>query len=138
MSNTKQPNLGDLAIDHAGTRKIRSQLNKTKRIKITINIDERSLTFLGKVSRRSALPFLRLLDQALKEKGIEKGETKTRLDRIEKELKKWISRLLCGEPGQRYFCARTRRLHRGAAEAAEKRVFGLKNTPNSAYSVSLW
>ena len=76
MSNTKQPNLSDLAIDHAGTRKIRSQLNKTKRIKITINIDERSLTFLRKIARRSALPYLRLLDQALKEKGIEKGEKK--------------------------------------------------------------
>jgi Zn-dependent M16 (insulinase) family peptidase len=88
MSNTKQPNLGDLAIDHAETRKIRSQLNKTKRIKITINIDERSLTVLRKISRRSAAPYLRLLDQALKERGIEKGETKTRLDRIEKELKK--------------------------------------------------
>jgi hypothetical protein len=84
----KQPNLNDLAIDRAGTRKIRSQLNQTKKIKITINIDERSLTFLRKISRRSALPYLRLLDQALQDKGIEKGETKIRLDRIETELRK--------------------------------------------------
>src|SRR3990172_4018196 len=49
-----------------------------------------------------------------------------------------ISRLLGGEPGQRYFCARTRRLHRGGAETAEKRVFGLKSTPNSATSVLLY
>ena len=33
----KQPKLNDLTIDAAGTRKLRSQLNKAKKLKITIH-----------------------------------------------------------------------------------------------------
>jgi hypothetical protein len=84
----RQPKLNDLTIDAAGTRKLRSQLTKTKRIKITINIDEQSLTFLRKVSRQSAPPYLRLLNQVLKQRTTYTGETRARLDRIERELKK--------------------------------------------------
>ena len=84
----KQPNLNDLVIDQAGTSRLRAQLKKTKNIRITINIDEQSLTRLRKAFRRSDLPYLRLLDQALQERSVEKGATKTRLDRIERELRK--------------------------------------------------
>ena len=82
----KQPKLNDLTIDFEGTRKLRSQLTKTKKIKITINIDEQSLTFLRKVSRQSTP--LRFLYQAVKEGVSYTGETKARLDRIERELQK--------------------------------------------------
>ena len=84
----RQPKLNDLTIDLAGTRKLRSQLAKSKKIKITINIDEQSLTFLRKVSRQSAPPYLRLLNQVLKEGTTYTGETRARLDRIERELEK--------------------------------------------------
>ncbi len=39
--------------------------------------------------------------------------------RIMGRLEKRLFRLLCGQPGQRYFSARTRKLHRGGAEVAE-------------------
>jgi predicted translin family RNA/ssDNA-binding protein len=82
----KQPKLNDLTIDLEGTRKLRSQLSKTKKIKITIKIDERSLTLLRKVSRQSTP--LRFLYQAIRDGATSTGETKARLDRIEKELQK--------------------------------------------------
>jgi hypothetical protein len=84
----KQPKPNDLTIDPAGTKKLRSQLTKTKKIKITINIDEQSLTVLRKLSRQSVPPYLLLLNQALKEGTTYTGETKARLDRIERELHK--------------------------------------------------
>ena len=84
----KQPKLNDLTIDPAGTRKLRSQLTKSKKIRITINVDQQSLTFLRKASRQSAPPYLRLLNQVLKEGTTYTGETKARLDRIERELEK--------------------------------------------------
>jgi hypothetical protein len=84
----RQPKLSDLTIDPAGTRKLRSRLTKTKKIKITINIDERSLTFLRKVSHQLAPPYLRLLNQVFKQGPTYTDETKARLDRIERELQK--------------------------------------------------
>jgi len=89
----KQPKLKDLVIDRAGTRKLRSQLDKTKRIKISINFDERSLTFLRKVSGRSALPYQQILSHVLKETTGDTGAAKSRLDRIERELKKLKRRI---------------------------------------------
>ena len=84
----KQPNLNNLTIDYSGTRKLRSQLKKTKKIKITINIDERSLTYLRKASGQSAIPYQQILSQVLRDTVIERGEAKSRLDRIERELEK--------------------------------------------------
>ena len=84
----KQPNLNNLTLDYAATRKLRSQLKKTKKIKITINIDEQSLVLLRKVSGQSAIPYQHILSQVLKQAAIEKGEARSRLDRIERELKR--------------------------------------------------
>jgi predicted DNA binding CopG/RHH family protein len=84
----KQPNLNDLTIDRSGTKKLRSQLKKTKNLKITINIDKRTLTYLRKASGQSVIPYQRILSQVLKETASKKDEAKSRLDRIERELAK--------------------------------------------------
>ena len=84
----KQPNLNNLTIDYPGTQKLRSQIKRTKKIKITINIDERSLTLLKKISGQSAIPYQQIVRQVLERTAIEKGDAKSRLDRIERELKK--------------------------------------------------
>ncbi len=82
----KQPKLSDLLIDHAGTRNLRSQLKKTKKIKITIHIDAVSLESMRKRGGQTSLPYQRILTQLLNENSNEKAAS--RLDRIEKELKK--------------------------------------------------
>ena len=84
----RQPKLNDLTVDAAGTRKLRSRLTKTRKIKITINIDEQSLTFLRKVSRQSPPPYPWLLNRVFEEETTHTDETKARLDRIERELRK--------------------------------------------------
>ena len=82
----KQPKLSDLTIDVAGTRNLRSQLNKTKKFKITIHIDAVSLESMRKRGSQTSLPYQRILTQLLNENSNEKAAS--RLDRIEKELKK--------------------------------------------------
>ena len=82
----KQPKLTDLVIDRAGTRNLRSQLNKTKKIKITIHIDAVSSDLKRKRGGPTSLPYQRILTQLLNENSTEKAAS--RLDRIEKELKK--------------------------------------------------
>ena len=89
----KQPNLNSLRIDYSGTRKLRAELKKTKKIKITIDIDERSLRLLRKVSGQSAIPYQQILSQVLRDTVIERGEAKSRLDRIERELEKLKRRI---------------------------------------------
>jgi len=84
----KQPNLNNIMIDSPGTKKLRAQLKRTKKIKITINIDERSLTLLKRVSGRSALPYQQILRRVLEQTGSERDDAKSRLDRIERELEK--------------------------------------------------
>lgn len=82
----KQPKLSDLKIDAAGTRNLRSELNKTKKIKITIHIDAVGSDSTREKGGRTALPYQRILTQLLTENSNEKAAS--RLDRIEKELKK--------------------------------------------------
>jgi len=83
---TKQPKLSDLVIDHAGTRNIRSQLKKTKKIKITIHIDAVGSDFKRKMGGQMTLSYQHILTQLLKDDANKNAAS--RLDRIEKELKK--------------------------------------------------
>lgn len=84
----KQPKLSDLVLDKKGTKELRAKMGKTKKIKITINIDEDSLETLREISEKSGAPYQKLLNQALRE-GLQKRlESESRLDRVEKELEK--------------------------------------------------
>jgi len=83
----KQPNLSDVRIDRAGTRKIR-MAEKKGFIKITINIDQDSLSLLRAMADETGVPYQRLLNTLLKESLKGKDTIESRIGRIEQELKK--------------------------------------------------
>ncbi len=84
----RQPKLNELVIDRSGTKEIRSKMKRSKKIKITINVDEDSLVLLRKMSSETGAPYQKLLNQILKEGLSKRSEDESRLDRIEKELKR--------------------------------------------------
>lgn len=84
----KMPKMSDLAFDRKGTRSLRSRMVRAKKIKITINVEERSLQMLRKISGETGAPYQALLNQFLKEGLLKKGQASSRLDRIESELEK--------------------------------------------------
>jgi len=87
----KQPKVNDLTIDRAGTRQLRAQLKKNKKIKITINVDAASLGSVRNIGGKTSLPYHGFLSQLLKEHLDEKAIS--RLNRIERELKKLKRRI---------------------------------------------
>jgi len=83
----KQPNLSDVRIDRAGTRKIR-MAGKKGFVKITINIDRDSLSLLRAMADETGVPYQRLLNTLLKESLKGKEMIQSRIERLEHELKK--------------------------------------------------
>ena len=88
----KQPNLSDLRMDRAGTRKIRAAVKKGF-VKITINIDRDSLSLLRAMADETGVPYQRLLNTLLRESLKGKEMIQSRIDRLEHELKK-VKRIL--------------------------------------------
>ncbi len=84
----KQPKLGDLKVDEAETKKIRANMAKRSSAKITINIDMDTLTKLRAVSSETGVPYQRLLNKLLQESLQKRNDTESRLDRLEKELRR--------------------------------------------------
>ena len=84
----KQPKIRDLMLDVEGTKKIRSELTKAKKVKITINIDQDSLGILRAKSGQTGIPYQRLLNQTLQKALHGKEKAESRLDRLEKEVAK--------------------------------------------------
>jgi len=84
----RQPKLSDLTVDVKGTRTMRRAVAKSRKVKITINIDEDSLSRLKTRSNKTGVPYQRLLNQVLKEalKGEEAMES--RLEKLERELER--------------------------------------------------
>ena len=89
----KQPKINDLVIDRAGTKAVLAQLKRAKTIKITINIDHDSLALLQKGSRGSRVSYQQLVNQVLIAGIGKKPQADSRLDRIERELKKLKRRI---------------------------------------------
>jgi predicted DNA binding CopG/RHH family protein len=88
----RQPRLGDLRLDRAGTRKMRVAAKRDS-IKITINIDRDSLSLLRAMAEETGVPYQRLLNALLKE-GLKGRETiQARVEHLEQELKKVKRRL---------------------------------------------
>lgn len=93
----KQPRLSDLNIDTKGTkalRKMMAKTKKTKKIKITVNVDEDLLTELRQMAEDAGAPYQSLLNKVLKDAVMGKKAEGSRLDRLEREverLKKKIS-----------------------------------------------
>lgn len=84
----RAPRLGDLMIDKAGTAKVRAALAGKKVITITIHMDSKNLRVLKQASRETGIPYQTLVGQVLRDAV--KGEVtiESRLDRLEREVKK--------------------------------------------------
>ncbi len=82
----RQPKLSDLKMDQKGTNKIRSDLGRAKKVKITINIDEDSLILLRTMAAKTGTPYQRLLNYVLKEALADERQHESRIERIEREL----------------------------------------------------
>ena len=82
----KQPKLSDLKIDKTGTKALRKAMASSKSVKITINIENDSLTAIKDLASETGIPYQRLLNQLLKEALDKKVQNNDRLDKMEKEL----------------------------------------------------
>lgn len=88
----RQPKLSELVIDNQGTKAIRNA-SKSKKMKITINIDSDSLNILRSHSKASGIPYQRLLNIMLKQALKGADLTQSRLERLEKEIEKLKKKL---------------------------------------------
>jgi hypothetical protein len=75
-----------IKIDWPGTKKIRAHMAKRNYVKITINLDSKSLASLKAESDKTGIPYQRLLNSILKDSLNKRQETEDRLARLEKEL----------------------------------------------------
>lgn len=84
----KQPKLSDLKIDTKGTKALRKLMARTKKIKITINVDEDLLVELKHMAEETGTPYQSLLNRVLKDAVMAKKNEGSRLDRLEREIKR--------------------------------------------------
>lgn len=84
----REPKLTDLTVDEKSTGQIRVKMAKARKIKITINVDQDSLALLRAKSAQTGIPYQRLLNQLLRRSLQEDKETESRLDRLEREMKR--------------------------------------------------
>ncbi|MBN1114817.1 MAG: hypothetical protein JXA66_05715 [Oligoflexia bacterium] len=84
----KQPKISNLKYDSAGTQKIREQISKTKKIKITINMDADVLNEVKKLADKTETPYQKLLNKIVKESLLQKEAEESRIDKLEKEVSK--------------------------------------------------
>lgn len=84
----KQPKISDLVIDGKGTKRIRSEAAKTKKVKITINIDHDSLEAIQALASSTGGSYQKLLNQVLRDGLKRRNDSESRLDRIERELER--------------------------------------------------
>lgn len=82
----KQPKLNELKIDKRATRRLRTQMTKTNKIKITINVDSDVLADLRQTAAKSGAPYQTLLNRLLREALSKKTNEETRLEHLEKEI----------------------------------------------------
>ena len=80
-------------IDWKGTKEIRTAMATQKVIKITINVDARSLASLKKEAEKTGIPYQRLLNSVLKEGIAKRNREDSRLERLEREIAKMKKKL---------------------------------------------
>ncbi|MBI1859824.1 MAG: BrnA antitoxin family protein [Deltaproteobacteria bacterium] len=89
----RQPKLSDLTVDVKGTRMMRRAAAKSRKVKITINIDGDSLSRLKSHSDKTGVPYQRLLNQILKEALKGEDAMESRLEKVERELERLKKRV---------------------------------------------
>jgi predicted DNA binding CopG/RHH family protein len=84
----KQPKLSDIRVDLKGTEQIRARAKRSKKVKITVNIDEDIIAVLKKRSDASGVPYQTLLNRLLRTAvhDAKPDDTNGRLERLEREL----------------------------------------------------
>lgn len=84
----KQPKINNLLLDTEGTKKIRLMAKKTNKVKITVNIDQESLSALKFIADKSGGSYQKILNQILRE-GLENySDSQNRLEKLEREVAK--------------------------------------------------
>jgi predicted DNA binding CopG/RHH family protein len=89
----KHPKLSDMKIDVPGTKSMRSKVAKSKKIKITINIDDDLLASLRGKSEKTGIPYQSLLNRLLRDAVNKFSDEESRLDKLEREVKDLKKRL---------------------------------------------
>jgi predicted DNA binding CopG/RHH family protein len=89
----KQPKLNDLKIDAKGTKNLRKMMAKSKKIKITINVDENILAEVRRMAEEMGTPYQTLLNKVLRDALIAKHNEGSRLDRLEQEVERLKKKL---------------------------------------------
>jgi predicted DNA binding CopG/RHH family protein len=84
----KQPKINNITTDSGETEIIRSRMGKKKSVKITINIDAEVLSRVKSLSDASDVPYQRLINRLLEEGLQGKSDIGSRLDTLEKEVRK--------------------------------------------------
>lgn len=84
----KQPKINNIKIDSSETETIRSRMGKKKSVKITINIDADVLSRVKNLSDASDVPYQRLINRLIEEGLQGKSNIGSRLDTLEKEVRK--------------------------------------------------
>jgi predicted DNA binding CopG/RHH family protein len=89
----KQPKMKDLKFDKKGTKKTRDLIKKSNKIKITINFDSEILEEVKTLAEELGSPYQTLLNKIIKDALLTKKAEKSRLDRLEAEIKKLKKKL---------------------------------------------
>lgn len=82
----KKPKLSELKIDVAGSNRIRKAMNTQKSVKITINIDSKTLSKFRAVAEDTGVPYQRLINKTLTESLVKEASAQSRLEKIEREI----------------------------------------------------
>ena len=82
----KPPRLSDIKIDWEGTKRIRKLAAKSRKIKITINLDADVLSQIRKLAAKGETPYQSYLNRLLRETLTQRQSEEDRLDRLEREI----------------------------------------------------
>lgn len=82
----KPPKISDLKIDWVGTKKMRDLAARSRKIKITINLDADVLSQVRKQAAKGGSPYQSYLNWLLRETLSRKSDNENRLDRLEREI----------------------------------------------------
>ncbi|MEI8346307.1 MAG: BrnA antitoxin family protein [Pseudomonadota bacterium] len=84
----KQPKISDLELDIQGTKSMRKNMGKNKKVKITIYFDIDIITAVKQMANKQGSPYQTLLNKIVKDALLSKNQQEDRLDQLEKEIKK--------------------------------------------------
>ncbi len=82
----KQPKWSDLKLDKEGTLRMREEMARIQKIKITINLDSDVLDRIRNYANKKGTPYQRYLNALLRQAIKQKTEEESRLDRLEEEI----------------------------------------------------